>query len=223
MNDVHIPNGPFATKSPLILASGSPRRKLLLEEAGLVFRICTSSLEEPQPEKSEAPKAYAERMALLKALDVADKHSNSTVLAADTIVVAGKKVLGKPANEAEALTMLQMLAGQSHQVITGCCVIPPSPNSPVVFSTQTTVTMRDSTEDELAAYIATREPMDKAGAYAIQGVGGFMVESITGSYSNVVGLPLVEMIDVLLEYEVIIPATKAPAKAKARKKHDCNK
>jgi len=197
------PAGPYMSIQPLILASGSPRRRQLLAEAGLDFQIKVSKVEEPAPLTDESPRKYAERMAQLKAWDVASRNSKKTILSADTIVVLEKQIMGKPASTTEALHMLQTLSGNTHQVITGCCLILPSSQAPIAFSVKTDVLMRQSKREELEGYIASGESMDKAGAYAIQGMGGFMVRAIRGSYSNVVGLPLAEVLDILIANKVI--------------------
>lgn len=212
------PAGPGAYRalSALVLGSSSPRRRELLGSLGLEFEVCPSNAPEPPPLPGEAAEAYARRMARQKTLDVAALYPEATVLGADTIVVlppstdqtdtgqAGDPVvLGKPANEADALAMLTRLSGRAHQVITGCCLALPGKPEPRCFAVATEVFMRASTREELAAYVATGEPADKAGAYAIQGLGAFLVERVIGSYTNVVGLPVTECARALLEHGVI--------------------
>lgn len=143
-------------------------------------------------------------MAELKTCDVAARYDGSTVLGADTIVVLGSKIMGKPTSATDALNMLSMLSGQIHQVITGFCIV----QSDGLITTQavsTDVTMRTSGETELKSYIATGEPNDKAGAYAIQGIGTFLVTGINGSYTNVVGLPVAKVLDALLSLNIVAP------------------
>ncbi|PKN08605.1 MAG: septum formation protein Maf [Deltaproteobacteria bacterium HGW-Deltaproteobacteria-8] len=201
--------GAFHTLSALVLASNSPRRRDLLGSLGLALEICPSNAPEPPPLPGEAPKDYAKRMALLKTLDVAVLYPDCAVLGADTIVVlpaegsAPAQVLGKPVDEADALRMLTLLSGRAHQVITGCCLALPGQAERVCFAEVTEVVMRASSREELCAYIATGEPADKAGAYAIQGLGGFLVERINGSYTNVVGLPVAECAQHLLDRGLI--------------------
>jgi len=201
--------GAFQTLSALVLGSSSPRRRELLGSLGLEFEVCPSNAAEPPPEPGEAPEAYARRMARMKTLDVASLYPTATVLGADTIVVLPGHpdaiVLGKPADADDALRMLSLLSGRAHQVITGCCLCLPGQPEPVCFAVTTEVVMRASTRQELAAYIATGEPADKAGAYAIQGLGAFLVERVVGSYTNVVGLPVTEVSDILASYGIIFP------------------
>lgn len=201
--------GAYRTLSALVLGSSSPRRRELLGSLGLEFEVCPSNAPEPPPHPGEEPEAYARRMARQKTMDVAALYPEATVLGADTIVVLpgaqGKDalVLGKPADEADALDMLGRLSGREHLVITGCCLALPGRPEPLCFAVSTKVFMRASSREELAAYIATGEPADKAGAYAIQGLGGFLVERVEGSYTNVVGLPVTECAAALLEHGVI--------------------
>ena len=201
----HNDSGPFTTLRPLVLGSGSPRRRELLADLGLAFEIMPSNGHEPPPVWGESPVEYARRMAHLKTLDVAHRAPDKVVLGADTIVVLGDRIMGKPASPADALGMLTALSGKTHQVITGCCIVLPGEDAPVTMAVSTDVTMRESTQAELAAYVATNEPMDKAGAYAIQGKGTFLVREISGSYTNVVGLPLSRVLDVLLDRGVVVP------------------
>lgn len=196
----------YRTLSPLTLASGSPRRKELLESVGLNFTVCPSRVEEPPPGKDESASEYAMRMARIKAEDIARHRTGAMTLGADTIVVLENEVMGKPTSDGDALRMLEALSGQTHQVITGCCFVLPKKFAPVCFAVSTDVVMRASTEQELRNYIATGEPADKAGAYAIQGRGSFMVTGISGSYTNVVGLPLARVLESLLAWEIITPA-----------------
>jgi len=207
------PAGAFRSLSALVLASNSPRRRDLLGSLGLELSICPSNAAEPLPWPQEEPEAYAMRMARLKTLDVAVLYPEAAVLGADTIVVlpasagAAAQVLGKPENDADALRMLTLLSGRAHLVVTGCCLALPGPllgqNEPCCFAETTEVVMRASSPAELAAYIATGEPSDKAGAYAIQGLGAFLVERVSGSYTNVVGLPVAECCRLLLDRGLI--------------------
>lgn len=194
--------GPFKTNSAIILASGSPRRRELLADLGLDFWVHPSKADEPSPLPDEAATDYAMRMAKLKTLDVAAHFDDKTVLGADTIVVLNGRIMGKPTDKDDALEMLTALSGHTHQVITGYCIVMPG-ISTIVKAVSTDVLMRNSTEAELKGYIETGEPMDKAGAYAIQGVGTFLVSDIRGSYTNVVGLPVARIVDTLLEAQVI--------------------
>lgn len=189
--------GPFTSTGPIILASGSPRRKELLSDLGLEFTIQPSTAEEPPPDSGEQPLDYVLRMAEMKTLDVARDFEGKTVLGADTIVVLDNRIMGKPKSKLDALEMLTALSGQTHQVITGFCIVMPD-GSRISKAVSTDVDMRESAEAELMGYIETGEPMDKAGAYAIQGIGTFLVTAIRGSYTNVVGLPVARVLDILL-------------------------
>ena len=192
----------------LILASTSPRRKQLLADAGLVFTIVSPPMAEAQPEAGEDPAAYALRAAVAKAEQSA-QHVAATmkgehwVLAADTVVTIGGEVIGKPEGDEDALRMLRRLCGVTHKVHTGVAIV--SPGGELVFkkSFKTGVDFSKPSEERLRAYIATGEPLDKAGAYAIQGKGAFLVRSITGSYSNVVGLPVAEVCKALADLGVL--------------------
>lgn len=197
-----LQNGPYKTVSPIVLASGSPRRKELLSDLGLEFSVHPSQAQEPPPDTGETPLSYVQRMAEMKTLDVAQEHAGKTILGADTIVVLDDHIMGKPKSKLEALEMLTALSGKTHQVITGFCLVAPD-GSVVTKTVVTDVDMRVSTEAELMGYIETEEPMDKAGAYAIQGIGTFLVTAIRGSYTNVVGLPLARVLDLLLDYGTI--------------------
>jgi septum formation protein len=184
------------TTPPLILASASPRRSELLRQARIAFIVVPSSAsEELQP--GEAPDAYALRVAQEKARDVARRHSGSWILAADTIVEIDGKILGKPRDEEAARHMLQQLSGHTHQVKTAFVLLDGHGR---IFASQivtSTVTFRPLSETQIQAYLATGEPFDKAGAYAIQGQGATLITRVEGSYTNVVGLPLDEVLQVL--------------------------
>jgi septum formation protein len=188
----------------LILASASPRRRELLSLAGLAFEVVVSPVEEPAPDGGEHPAAYAARMARLKAAAVADLHPMAVVLGADSVVAVGETILGKPSNAADAQRMLRLLSGRTHQVVTGCAVFAPG-REPAIFTVSTDVTMGEISEERLKAYVATGEPMDKAGAYAIQGGAAAFVTTICGSYTNVVGLPLAEVVDCLRNHGIAAP------------------
>lgn len=199
------PKGPFSTNGTIILASGSPRRRELLADLGLDFEVHPSAADEPQPDENEKPLDYAKRMAELKTLDVAKSFTGKVVLGADTIVVLGDEIMGKPADESDALAKLTALSGKTHQVISAFCLVLPD-GSTITEAVTTDVDMRTSSEAELLGYIATGEPMDKAGAYAIQGVGTFLVTAIRGSYTNVVGLPVARVLEALLKCGAVTPA-----------------
>ncbi len=203
MNPVLSMQGPFRALLPLILASASPRRQALLAGQGLGFEVVPSTLKEPAPEPGEAPADYAARMARLKGLDIAARHPNKVIVSADTIVVQDENILGKPKDAANALDMLTSLSGRWHEVMTGFCVLRQRGGISLCRTVTTRVHMADNSHDMLRGYIDTGEPMDKAGAYGIQGIGAFLVDEVQGSYTNVVGLPLRSVLDFLLEIKAI--------------------
>jgi septum formation protein len=171
----------------LVLASASPRRQELLRNAGIAFEVRPAHIpEDPLP--GESAKACAERLAREKALAVARLRPQEVVLGADTVVVVDGELLGKPVDGDDAARMLRLLSGRAHSVITGVCLVAGGQWS--VGSETTTVTMSAISGQEIADYIATGEPMDKAGAYAIQGIASRWIPRIEGDYSNVVGLPV---------------------------------
>jgi septum formation protein len=171
----------------LVLASASPRRQELLRNAGISFEVQPAHiLEDSLP--GEAAKECAERLAREKALAVARLRPQDCVLGADTVVVVGGELLGKPSDAVDADRMLRRLSGREHQVITGVCLVGGGQYS--VASETTSVTMSEISEKEITDYVASGEPMDKAGAYAIQGVASRWIPCIEGDYSNVVGLPV---------------------------------
>jgi septum formation protein len=172
---------------PLVLASSSPRRAELLQAAGLPFVIRAASIDETR-HPDEAPEAYVRRLAVAKARAV-DAAPHELVLGADTVVVAGAACLGKPAGAADAAAMLRQLAGRSHAVLTGVALI--RGGAPVAVEVAATrVTFAPMTDADVAWYVATPEPYDKAGGYAVQGLASRFVTAIDGSYANVVGLPV---------------------------------
>ena len=180
----------------LVLASASPRRRELLASLGLEFEISVPNIEESSL-PNEQPRDFVERLAREKAAAI-QADDETVLIAADTIVVQGNRILGKPVDEAEALDMLSGLSGQSHEVITGVCI--QKGLSVNVFSVSTHVIFRTVDKQEIIRYIASGCPMDKAGAYAIQGGAAHMVKEIRGSYTNVVGLPLCEVHELLASF-----------------------
>jgi septum formation protein len=181
-----------------ILASKSPRRKYLLKQAGLDFLVIPSGVDENKLLMSD-PKEYVMTLAKAKAEDVAQRYPEHWIIGADTIVVIDDAVLGKPRSKAEARNMLRHLSDHIHQVYTGfviCCKVRKRFFSQVV---KTDVLFKKLSDEEIEWYIHTPEPFDKAGAYAIQGIGTFLVRSINGSYTNVVGLPVCEVIEILIK------------------------
>ena len=186
------------TRNPkLILASASPRRAELLRNAGIDFIVCPAHIPE-QRQDSEPPLEYAMRLARDKARAVAAQNPNAFVLGADTIVVADEHVLEKPADTADAVRMLRLLSGRTHQVTTAVCLAGPGVEDAATETTE--VVMTSISEQEIRAYVATGEPMDKAGAYAIQGRASRWVMRIDGCYFNVVGLPVPLVYRLLLRH-----------------------
>jgi septum formation protein len=180
----------------LILASESPRRYELLKKVGLDFDVIPSRIEETFRRK-ESPKDHVLRLAEAKALDVAKQFPNRWVIAADTIVTIDRSILGKPRDRKEAMKMLRKLSGKEHWVWTGFSVHHLEKRKGDQTAVRTVVTVKPLNPAEIEWYVRTGEPFDKAGGYAIQGIASFMIESIHGSYTNVVGLPLCELIGML--------------------------
>jgi len=186
----------------LILASKSPRRKYLLEQAGLFFSVIPSNFDESTVSLSP-PEAYVKVLAEKKADEVSEKYPESWVVGADTIVLIDGIILGKPGSRDDARDMLKSLAGQTHQVLTGYCICCKIKKRCFSETVRTDVLFKDLSDEEIEWYIHTKEPFDKAGAYAIQGLGTFLVKSINGSYTNVVGLPVCEVIEFFIKEGVL--------------------
>jgi septum formation protein len=184
---------------PIVLASASPRRQELLKNAGVEFVVCPANIEEVQL-AGEDPSAFAERMARDKARVVRASVPDTAILGADTIVVAGDQVLGKPSDAEDAARMLRLLADRQHFVITGVCLI--GADFEDMRSEKTAVHFTPLTDVEIRDYVATGEPMDKAGAYAIQGRASRWILKIEGDYFNVVGLPVDLVWRMLREHRV---------------------
>jgi septum formation protein len=182
----------------LILASASPRRAELLRNAGVTFAVDPAHVPE-QTFEGESPMHYAQRLARDKAVAVSGRHPRDAVLGADTVVVIDEQLLEKPADTDDAARMLRLLSGRTHEVITGVCLV--APGFERTEAEVTRVTFSEISDDEIAAYIKTSEPMDKAGAYGIQGIASRWVMSITGDYFNVVGLPVARVYRLLREAE----------------------
>lgn len=180
----------------LILASASPRRIELLRLMGLDFEVVPSGVDEIF-RAGEAPREHVLRLAEEKALAVARLYPRAWVLGADTIVIVGGEVLGKPGSVAEAREMLTKLSGREHEVFTGFGIAHPEKAVLIREVVESSVIFREISGDELAWYSGSEEPYDKAGAYAVQGMGAFFIREIRGSYTNVMGLPLCELVDAL--------------------------
>lgn len=209
----------------IILASASPRRKELLERLGFTVKVIPSAIDEVRAE-GEMPENFVKRMARTKCLAVVDRLNQTMypaepggdptarrypavggarnqetrwVIAADTVVVLGERILGKPKDTAEASEMLHRLGGNTHRVITGFCIHDLKKNKEGIQAVGTDVRFKRLTSSEIEKYIAVGESMDKAGAYAVQGVGAYLIDSIIGSYTNVVGLPLCQTVEMMEE------------------------
>ena len=188
----------------IILASASPRRREILNAVGIEFEVVKSDADESAVSKELEPEIYVQELALLKATDAAGKlkaknKKDMLIIAADTVVVSEGIILGKPSDEKDAEAMLTALSGRSHKVITGICVTRLNDLFSVCKSVSTAVRFRELTNEEILKYIATKEPMDKAGSYGIQGKGALLTDGIEGDYFNVVGLPVSKLCEVLRE------------------------
>lgn len=191
---------PVESDTMLVLASASPRRQELLQRAGISFSVQPAGIAETLL-PDEAPRQFAERLAQEKAAAVLAQRPKDVVLGADTIVVVDDEVMGKPKDAHDAIRMLRMLSGRSHQVITGVCLAGAVPHDFVdARSETTTVTMSELTDEDIRVYVQTEEPMDKAGAYAIQGRASRWITRIEGDYFNVVGLPVTLVCRMLREH-----------------------
>ena len=179
----------MTTPPTLILASGSPRRRDFLTMLGLQFTICTADIDE-SPQPNEPPIDLVRRLSLAKAQAVAHQYPQAVIIAADTIVVLGEQILGKPTHAEDAWQMLTQLRGRDHSVYSSVSLYRQATRQTFTQLKQTTVTMRPYADTEIEAYIASGDPMDKAGAYGIQNREFAPVASISGCYANVVGLPL---------------------------------
>jgi len=191
-----------SSKPLLILASESPRRRYLLEQAGLSFSVIPSSFDESSV-PMQSPETYVKILAGAKAGKISEAYPESWVIGADTVVVIGDAILGKPDSRAEARAMLKRLSGQVHRVFTGYAIYCKSKNVKFSETVKTDVLFKHLTDQEIEWYVHTKEPFDKAGAYAIQGLGTFLVKSVNGSYTNVVGLPVCEVIEFLIKNGVL--------------------
>lgn len=187
-------SSPLQPKQPLILASASPRRRELLQQIGLEFAVVTADIDET-PLPGEDHRSYTLRLADAKARAVLVLHPDAVVIGADTTVAVDGELLGKPDDAGDAARMLRLLRARGHEVTTGIAVLTRDQTLSEAVTTQ--VFFSDMTEADIAAYVATGEPMDKAGAYAIQGRAAQWIPRIEGDYSNVVGLPLARLAGLL--------------------------
>ena len=187
----------------IILASASPRRKEILKKTGLNFSICTSDYKE-DINLSLKPRALAKFLSRKKAERVAHKYKNAIIIAADTFIVFKNRLLGKPHTDKEAETMLNMLNGKAHSVITGFTIMDTSSKKILSRSVETKVYFKKLSRKEINAYVRSKEPLDKAGAYAIQGLGSVFIERIDGDFLNVVGLPLLALTESLKKFGITV-------------------
>ena len=188
---------PIDKNNLLVLASISPRRKAILKQIGIPFEPAGSMIEETFYGETQ-PADIACHIAAQKVESTQHTYNNRWILGADTIVVINKTIFGKPKNPGECRDMLHLLKGKTHDVITGFCIHDPGRKLVHLEAVMTKVKIKELSDIEIAAYINTGEPFGKAGAYAIQGIGSFMIEKINGSYTNVVGLPVFEVINALI-------------------------
>jgi septum formation protein len=187
----------------IILASASPRRKEILRITGLRFAVCASVYKE-EITLPLTPRKLARHLSRKKAEAVAHKYKNAIIIAADTFIVFKNRLLGKPRTDKEAETMLRMLAGKAHSVITGFTIIDTGSNKILSRSVETKVYFKKSGREEITAYVRSKEPLDKAGAYAIQGLGAVLIEKIDGDFFNVMGLPLCALTESLKKFGVYV-------------------
>ncbi len=186
----------------IILASKSPRRKELLEKIGIAIQILPSNIDEASV-SIKNPEDYVKELAFLKADSIAFIHNDSWIIGADTIVVVQDQILGKPQSKSNAKEMLNRLNNKVHSVYTGFCIMNRKKEIILKKSVETKVYFKELSYEEINFYINTDEPFDKAGGYGIQGIGSFIVKSISGSYTNVVGLPVCEVVETLMELNII--------------------
>ena len=190
------------SNSLFVLASASPRRREILQSVGLKFKIIPADVNEDYL-AGESPRQHVKRLSLDKAMAFAKKNKNAWILGADTIVVIDGVILGKPANKKQAKNMLEKLSGREHKVFTGYTIANMESKICTTEVVQSTVKFKNISPDEMNWYISCNEPYDKAGGYAIQGKGAYFIQSIRGSYTNVIGLPLCEVLEVLKKFKAI--------------------
>ncbi|MCK5163062.1 MAG: septum formation inhibitor Maf [Desulfobacula sp.] len=186
----------------LILASKSPRRKELLEQIGIKIKISPSNIDEKRV-SIKNPEEHVKELSFLKAKNTALSYPEFWILGADTIVVVQDRILGKPQSGTDAVRMLNKLNNCEHSVFTAFCILNQKADSMIIKCVETKVYFKHLTDQEIRWYVNTGEPFDKAGAYGIQGIGAFLVKQISGSYTNVVGLPLCETVEALMNLNII--------------------
>ncbi|NDY74233.1 septum formation protein Maf [Desulfobacter hydrogenophilus] len=185
-------------KENIILASGSPRRKELMIQAGIDFKIHVADIDESKVDPGMAPENYVGLLSKTKAQAVAVNYPDAWTIGADTIVAVDDTILGKPTGHRQAVAMLSRLSNREHNVFTAFTITRPDADDVVTRFVNTRVRFKALSNDEINWYADTKEPYDKAGGYGIQGIGAFLVKEISGSYTNVVGLPVCELIDALM-------------------------
>jgi len=185
----------------IILASQSPRRKKILEQIGLDFKVVISDFDETKI-RFKTPQEMVEKLSLGKAKTIAKKYPNSIIIGADTTVIFKSEIIGKPKSKEDAVRILRLLSGNTHEIVTGFTVL--KGNKSITKHVTSRVKFKKLTEDEIKAYVATGEPMDKAGGYGIQEKGGLFMENIQGDYFNVVGLPIFAVAKALKKFGVDI-------------------
>ncbi|NWH05380.1 Maf family protein [Desulfobacter latus] len=184
-------------KEKIVLASGSPRRKALMTQAGIAFKIHVADIDESIVDPGTPPENYVCLLSKIKARAVAPNYPDAWTIGADTIVAIDNTILGKPVGHLQAVTMLSRLSNREHSVFTAFTITRPDAHDVVTRVINTRVRFKKLSNDEINWYADTGEPYDKAGGYGIQGIGAFLVKEISGSYTNVVGLPVCELIDAL--------------------------
>ncbi len=200
--------GPFQATTAIVLASASPRRRDLMNRLGLGFQVSVATSQELGPESGLTPAELVEENAWVKAEEIASKRRDALVIGADTCVSLGDRIFGKPEDLEDAINMLSYLSGRWHRVYTGFCILWPAKAKRVVRVVATKVSLAQVSPDVIRSYCATGEPLDKAGAYAVQGAGSFMVRKISGSWTNVVGLPITELVESLMDLGAIRPCVQ---------------
>jgi len=190
------------TSNRLILASSSPRRRYLLEQAGLTFAVIPSTVDESSV-PTDIPEEHVRLLAEAKANEISESYPDNWVIGADTVVLIDGNILGKPDSATSARQMLETLSGKTHRVLTGFCICRKANGRSFCETVESKVLFKTLSDGEIDWYIRTGEPFDKAGGYAVQGLGSFFVKRIEGSYTNVVGLPICEVMEYLLSEGVV--------------------
>ena len=186
----------------IILASASPRRREILENFGFDFEVMVSDADESKISKNSMPvEIYVQELALIKAMAVSKKLKNKSalIISADTVVYCDGEILGKPTDEDDAFSLLSKLSGREHSVFSGICVMDSKTLKSICSKEETKVFFKKLSEENIRDYIKTGEPMDKAGAYAVQGFGAFFTEKVDGDYFNVIGLPVKKLAEIMEE------------------------